>query len=117
MNKIEWTWKEYAEMVKFTKSPIRTSLLKFEKSELTNLAVGSFIGSYFFKIRNPSEFSVLINLNIATIFNLLNRNNEVYGRFSFVQEPKRYRLYLLSFAGILKQIIRFDIAYYKINIS
>lgn len=45
---VEWTWKEYAEMVKFSKSPIKTSLLKFEKSELTNLAVNCFIGKWTF---------------------------------------------------------------------
>lgn len=42
----EWTWSEYAEMVKFTKTPIHTSLLKLQNSELTQLAVNCFIGKY-----------------------------------------------------------------------
>ena len=43
-NELEWTWSEYADMVKFSKSPINTSLLKFDKPELTQLAVNCFIG-------------------------------------------------------------------------
>jgi hypothetical protein len=41
---LEWTWSEYAEMVKFSKMPITTSLLKFDKPELNHLAVNCFIG-------------------------------------------------------------------------
>ncbi len=42
-NEREWTWSEYAEMVKFTKTPIHTSLLKFQNNEFTQLAVSCFI--------------------------------------------------------------------------
>jgi myosin XV len=38
----EWTWNEYANMIKFTKTPIQSSLLKLENS---NLALNCFIGN------------------------------------------------------------------------
>lgn len=40
----EWTWVEYADMIKFTKLPIQTSLLKHETNELTQRSIQCFIG-------------------------------------------------------------------------
>lgn len=48
----EWTWVEYADMIKFTKLPIQTSLLKLEANELAQKAVECFIGK-----RDSSVFS------------------------------------------------------------
>ncbi|GAU92977.1 hypothetical protein RvY_04984-2 [Ramazzottius varieornatus] len=42
VNGKEWTWKEQAEMVKFSKSPIRLPLLKHDNPELDRNAVESF---------------------------------------------------------------------------
>ncbi len=42
-NEREWTWSEYAEMVKFVNVPIHTSLLKFQNNDFTQLAVSCFI--------------------------------------------------------------------------
>ncbi|GBM19264.1 Unconventional myosin-XV [Araneus ventricosus] len=39
----DWTWKELADMVKYTKSPLMASLLKFEAPELNKLALECFI--------------------------------------------------------------------------
>nr|XP_006818152.1 PREDICTED: unconventional myosin-XV-like [Saccoglossus kowalevskii] len=38
-----WTWQEYANMVKYTKSPIPASLLKLEGGQLNKLALECFI--------------------------------------------------------------------------
>ncbi|XP_064628723.1 unconventional myosin-XV-like isoform X2 [Lineus longissimus] len=38
-----WTWKEQAEMVKWSKSPIQASLLKWQSSAMNKLALESFI--------------------------------------------------------------------------
>lgn len=39
----DWTWKEQAEMVKWTRSPIQTSLLKLDNPEFNKLAIECFI--------------------------------------------------------------------------
>ncbi|XP_060553902.1 unconventional myosin-XV-like isoform X5 [Ruditapes philippinarum] len=39
----DWTWKEQAEMVKWTRSPIQSSLLKLDNPELHKLALECFI--------------------------------------------------------------------------
>ncbi|PRD26924.1 UNVERIFIED_CONTAM: Myo15a [Trichonephila clavipes] len=39
----DWTWKELADMVKYTKSPLLASLLKFEAPELNKLALECFV--------------------------------------------------------------------------
>ena len=40
----DWNWSDYAQMVKFSKSPITASLLKFDKDEVSQMAVNCFIG-------------------------------------------------------------------------
>ena len=42
---IDWNWSDYAQMVKFSKSPIIASLLKFDKNEVSQMAVNCFIGN------------------------------------------------------------------------
>ena len=42
-NEREWTWSEYAEMVKFSKRPVHASLLRLERAELSQLAVNCFV--------------------------------------------------------------------------
>ena len=39
-----WTWKEQADMVKWSRSPIQASLLKFESPPINKLAIECFIG-------------------------------------------------------------------------
>ncbi|PVD39191.1 hypothetical protein C0Q70_01819 [Pomacea canaliculata] len=39
----EWSWKEQADMIKWTRSPIQASLLKLSSSELNKLALECFI--------------------------------------------------------------------------
>ena len=39
----DWNWSDYAQMVKFSKSPIIASLLKFDKNEVSQMAVNCFI--------------------------------------------------------------------------
>ncbi|XP_052263037.1 unconventional myosin-XV-like isoform X3 [Dreissena polymorpha] len=39
----DWTWKEQAEMVKWTRSPIQTSMLKLEGADLNKMATECFI--------------------------------------------------------------------------
>ncbi|KAL3238860.1 hypothetical protein MRX96_021884 [Rhipicephalus microplus] len=39
----DWTWKELAQLIKFSKSPIKASLLNLESPELNKLAIESFL--------------------------------------------------------------------------
>lgn len=39
----DWTWKELAQLVKFSKSPIKASLLNLESPEMNKLAIDSFL--------------------------------------------------------------------------
>lgn len=39
----DWTWKELAQLIKFSKSPIKASLLNLESPELNKLAIDSFL--------------------------------------------------------------------------
>ena len=39
----DWTWKDQANMVKWTKSPIQASLLKFESAEMNKLSLECFL--------------------------------------------------------------------------
>ncbi|KAL8573674.1 hypothetical protein ACOMHN_007227 [Nucella lapillus] len=39
----DWSWKEHAEMIKWTRSPIQASLLKLSSSELNKVALECFI--------------------------------------------------------------------------
>jgi myosin XV len=61
----EWTWTEYADMIKFSKSPIQTSLLKLETNELTQKAIECFIeimrfmGDYPLSKNQTSNFDCL----------------------------------------------------------
>ncbi|KRX63935.1 Unconventional myosin-XV [Trichinella sp. T9] len=42
-SKKEWTWKDVADLVKFTKSPIQNPLLKLDKGDVGKLAVDCFL--------------------------------------------------------------------------
>lgn len=53
-------------MVKFSKSPLKTSLLKLEKPELTNLAVNCFVGNYSNKIY--TSFYKYISLQLVLLY-------------------------------------------------
>ncbi len=39
----DWTWKEQVDLVKFTKSPIQTSLLQLDSNDLNKLALECFL--------------------------------------------------------------------------
>ncbi|OQV25063.1 Unconventional myosin-XV [Hypsibius exemplaris] len=49
----EWTWKEQAEMVKFSRSPIQHSLLKFDNADLDKVAVEAFLSLMRFMTDYP----------------------------------------------------------------
>jgi len=74
-------------MVKFSKSPLQTSLLKLESNELTRLACNCFIGKIF----------IYKYFNIVKLLPQIptQRNHAFHGRLSPGQKSKRSRLHLL----------------------
>ncbi len=46
----DWTWKEQVDMVKWSRSPIQASLLKFESPQINKLAIECFIGANWLHI-------------------------------------------------------------------
>ncbi|XP_076459661.1 unconventional myosin-XV-like isoform X2 [Babylonia areolata] len=63
----DWSWKEHAEMIKWTRSPIQASLLKLSSSELNKLALECFIAIMRFMGdypmgSNQSEFDCVMKI-------------------------------------------------------
>ena len=79
-------------MVKFSKSPLQTSLLKLESSELTRLACNCFIGNTnkinICKCKYFKHCKMIAKIPTQ-------RNHAFHGRLSLGQKSKRSRLHLL----------------------
>jgi myosin XV len=79
---LEWTWSEYAQMIKFTKSPIVSSLLKHDKLEMSQVAVNCFVeimkfmGDY--PLKKSQKDTDCIYFLLQTLHHYHDLNDEIY---------------------------------------